>query len=160
MTFNKLISTSLASALLSTVLACTPIANAPAPNSSDSSQSTAEMPMEKMFTVTLESPTDGGGPLAPGVFVIHRDGMPLFTANSMDMGKGLEALAEDGNPVNLSKATGSMVFNTPVGDSEPAPQHLENHISLVLKQNPETASLLRSCTSNQMICFMLPWTKA
>lgn len=127
MSFNKIITASLGSALL-TLLACNPVANAPAMSTPDTSTKTqatdmptTEMPMEKMFTVTLKSPTEGGGPLAPGVFVIHRNGMPLFTSGSMDMGKGLEALAEDGNPAELSKTTGSMVFNTPVGDSKPGP---------------------------------------
>lgn len=78
-------------------------------------------PMKKMFTVTLHSPENGGGPLAPGVFVVHKDGMPLFKAGEKDRGQGLEALAEDGNPAALSSATGSTVFNTPKGDAEPGP---------------------------------------
>ncbi len=51
-------------------------------------------------TMTLDT---GGGmtdavPLAPGVFVVHRDPDPLFTSGMKAMTTGLEALAEDGNP--------------------------------------------------------------
>lgn len=78
--------------------------------------------MAKMFTVTLESPADGPGPLSPGVFVIHKEGMPLFTPGQKDMGKGLEGIAEDGDPGMLAgKMPNAMVFNTPVGDEGPGP---------------------------------------
>lgn len=120
MKLKQIMNTSFAFAILGSLLACNPVANAPNPNA-PSPNVPAAGTMEKMFTVTLESPANGGGPLAPGVFVIHRDGMPLFTMGSMDMGKGLEALAEDGNPADLAASMGYMVFNTPVGDSEPGP---------------------------------------
>ncbi|MFH1277071.1 MAG: spondin domain-containing protein [Candidatus Eisenbacteria bacterium] len=43
-------------------------------------------------------------PLAPGVWVVHSEADPLFTAGSADGGDGLEALAEDGNPAGLAAA--------------------------------------------------------
>ncbi len=49
-----------------------------------------------LFTVRVEN-TSATTPFAPGVYVIHADGEPLFTA-----GAGLEALAEDGNPAGLA----------------------------------------------------------
>jgi hypothetical protein len=59
-------------------------------------------------------------PIAPGVFVVHRDPAPLFAAGERDRGQGLEALAEDGNPSMLAAiATGA--FDTPVGATEPGP---------------------------------------
>lgn len=40
-------------------------------------------------------------PLAPGVWVVHTNSSPLFTANQGNGGLGLEALAEDGDPSGL-----------------------------------------------------------
>lgn len=78
--------------------------------------------MMQEFEVTLAVPADAPGPLAPGVFVVHREGMPLFRQNMQDRGQGLEAIAEDGNPMMAAEQIpGAMVFNTPVGDSEPGP---------------------------------------
>ena len=41
---------------------------------------------------------------APGIWVLHQGGEPLFTAQMPDRGEGLEALAEDGDPASLSMA--------------------------------------------------------
>ncbi len=68
-------------------------------------------------TVRIENVSDpmtldiGGGmtdavPLAPGVFVVHRDPDPLFTAGAKIMPTGLEALAEDGSPDALAASLG------------------------------------------------------
>ena len=59
-------------------------------------------------------------PFAPGVFVLHRSGFPLFREGFVDYGNGLEALAEDGNPGVLALA-GATAFNTPDGAGAPAP---------------------------------------
>lgn len=66
------------------------------------------------FTVTIENVSDastlstsGGSvavPLSPGVFVIHTEDDPLFTAGQPDRGEGLEAIAEDGDPSALAAA--------------------------------------------------------
>lgn len=69
-------------------------------------------------------------PLSPGVFVVHDQLAPLYLPGSPDYGLGLEALAEDGNPLPLRDAlaatppTGASstgVFETPVGASAPGP---------------------------------------
>ncbi|MBC8191449.1 MAG: spondin domain-containing protein [FCB group bacterium] len=49
--------------------------------------------------------SDGGStavPLAPGVYVVHSGADVLFTAGMADYGYGLAAIAEDGDPTDLS----------------------------------------------------------
>jgi len=68
-------------------------------------------------------------PASPGVWLLHESGTkPLFTAGAADLGKGLEAVAEDGNPSLLGANRTSLegyrdgaVFNTPVGATAPGP---------------------------------------
>ncbi|MEO6682721.1 MAG: spondin domain-containing protein [Ginsengibacter sp.] len=68
-------------------------------------------------------------PLSPGVWTVSSPGtFPLFKIGEYDYGKGLEAIAEDGNPASLGmtlKSTAGIensgVFNTPDGTSQPAP---------------------------------------
>ncbi len=67
-------------------------------------------------------------PFAPGVWAVHTEPEPLFTPGQPDRGDGLEALAEDGNPVALASALANQgnvlssgAFNTPVGATSPAP---------------------------------------
>ena len=55
-----------------------------------------------LFTVDITNLAASTTPLAPGVFAVHADGMPLFVSGQMDGGHGLEALAEDGNPSALA----------------------------------------------------------
>lgn len=44
-------------------------------------------------------------PLSPGVWTVISPGtMPLFKMGAFDYGKGLEAIAEDGNPASLGMA--------------------------------------------------------
>ena len=59
------------------------------------------------FTVHVEN-TSASTPFAPGVYVVHADGEPLFTSGAVDNGDGLEALAEDGNPAGLGQALAAM----------------------------------------------------
>lgn len=92
--------------------------------------------MEKTFTVTLESPMDGFTPLSPGVYVVHHDGRPLFTAGAFDMGKGLESQAEDGSPDALAASTGGMIFNTPMGATEPGAAIPGHAFQLTFKAKP------------------------
>jgi hypothetical protein len=64
---------------------------------------------------------------SPGVFIIHTAGQsaPVFVAGEANRGQGLEAQAEDGNPMSLSDALSGMnykqvgVFNTPLDAAEP-----------------------------------------
>lgn len=66
-------------------------------------------------------------PFAPGAWAVHNSGNnPIFMMGEM-ASSGLETLAEDGNPANLSTAIASAtgvsssgVFNTPMGKSDPA----------------------------------------
>ena len=76
---------------------------------------------EKTFTVTLEDRADAMSPISPGLFVVHQDGMPLFTKGEVDRGEGLEKIAEDADPGPLAEAHSYTIFNTPVGDTEPGP---------------------------------------
>ncbi|MDQ7054601.1 MAG: spondin domain-containing protein [candidate division KSB1 bacterium] len=67
-------------------------------------------------------------PLSPGVWVLHSQPAPLFSANQPDRGLGLAAIAEDGNPGMLAEALLQQegvvkrgIFLVPVGASGPAP---------------------------------------
>ena len=68
-------------------------------------------------------------PASPGAWLLHKAGTKsLFTSGAADLGKGLEALAEDGNPAvlgaNLASLDGYLkgaVFNTPVGATAAGP---------------------------------------
>ena len=51
--------------------------------------------------VRIENLVASTTPIAPGLWVIHNSGTPLFKAGMADFGNGLEALAEDGAPVGL-----------------------------------------------------------
>lgn len=56
---------------------------------------------DEWFTVNIENISDGSSlptPFAPGVFVVHSGGTPLFEADQADFGDGLEGIAEDGDP--------------------------------------------------------------
>lgn len=73
----------------------------------------------------LEAETGYVSPLAPGAWALAEAGVfPLFEDGQADLGKGLEALAEDGDPAPLAEAFGneeavsmSGLFNTPEGAS-------------------------------------------
>ena len=85
--------------------------------------------MSYTFTVRIENVSEREDVLlAPGVFVVHADPGPIFTAGEADRESGLEALAEDGDPSGLAVALeGYMgvkqvgVFNTPSGADAPGP---------------------------------------
>jgi hypothetical protein len=52
----------------------------------------------------VERGTNFSSLVAPGLFVLHRSGEPLFSRGERDRAFGLERLAEDGNPFPLVKA--------------------------------------------------------
>lgn len=67
-------------------------------------------------------------PHSPGIWVVHRGTAPLFRVGKADLGWGMEAQAEDGDPSKLAEHCRSHegvlevgVFNTPRGDKEPGP---------------------------------------
>jgi hypothetical protein len=82
---------------------------------------------------TLETSAKGDAmkqpvPLSPGVYAVHSEPGPLFTAGEPARDNGLEALAEDGDPMALADSLGDRMdvsdggaFATPVGADEPAP---------------------------------------
>jgi len=68
-------------------------------------------------------------PASPGAWLLHKTGSkPLFTSGAKDLGKGLEAIAEDGNPAPLGASLASLdgyltggIFNQPVGSATAGP---------------------------------------
>ncbi|MGK3993093.1 spondin domain-containing protein [Sorangium sp. So ce1024] len=71
-------------------------------------------------------------PASPGVAVVHGAAAPLFRSGEADRGKGLENLAEYGNPTMLAASleaevggasgiSSVLVYNTPVGAAMPGP---------------------------------------
>ena len=78
----------------------------------------------------LKSTTGKTAPLAvaPGLWVVATTNAPIFTTGEKDRKQGLEALAEDGNPVPLSETVKKVkgvvsagAYNTPVGASMAGP---------------------------------------
>ncbi|NOT35546.1 MAG: hypothetical protein HOP12_15485 [Candidatus Eisenbacteria bacterium] len=91
------------------------------------------------FTVTVENVSTAGSlqlstggtapaPTSPVIFLTHTSNAPLFKAGTADRGKGLEHLAEDGNPSMLvQNSRGVKGISTvdavaiPVGDDKAGP---------------------------------------
>jgi hypothetical protein len=78
----------------------------------------------------LKSASGGEAPfaIAPGLWVVHTGGNPLFKPGKVQTGRGLEPLAEDGNPAVLAESektdTDVMmggIYNVPAGASAPGP---------------------------------------
>jgi len=82
-------------------------------------------------------------PIAPGAWAIT-DGTPvIFRAGMPDLGMGLEAAAEDGDPTTLAASlmanpavTSSGVFNTPDGASSPGPATPGNAYTFTVMAEP------------------------
>jgi hypothetical protein len=83
-----------------------------------------------VLSAALEPLAGVATPASPGVYVLHIDGDPLFTAGAPDRGLGLELIAETGNPADLAASFGNAlpagstyfdVFNTPAGSTDPGP---------------------------------------
>jgi hypothetical protein len=73
----------------------------------------------------LEEMTALTGPLAPGAWALHASEATFFEDGSPDLGLGLEALAEDGDPSILAASLEGAgltagAFNTPLGADAPA----------------------------------------
>ncbi len=87
----------------------------------------AEMGNADPLRVYLARHSGYVSPIAPGVWVVHKKGFkPIFKYGKKDYGKGLEMLAEMGDPSTLAAslmAEGytSGVYNTPDGATSPAP---------------------------------------
>lgn len=76
----------------------------------------------KVLTAASKADTGVTVPLSPGVWAIHTTPDPLFIAGQRDLGQGLSAIAEDGDPTMLAAAlpaqagiVSSGAFTMPVG---------------------------------------------
>jgi hypothetical protein len=87
----------------------------------------SDMTDEVRFLVRIENLSGDSAiatPFSPGVWVLHREPGPIFLTGEANRGLGLEAQAEDANPMELDGALEAAgfthgIFNTPVGASEP-----------------------------------------
>lgn len=86
--------------------------------------------VENLSANALELSTGGTAPAptAPVLWIVHDGVDPLFTADRVDRGLGLERLAEDGDPSALASAivgtpgiAAAGFVNMPVGDAAPGP---------------------------------------
>lgn len=99
------------------------------------------------FTVRIDNistgetlPTSAGPvavPLSPGAYIVHRaDRNPLLDPRS-PASTALEQVAEDGNPALFpTTIPGSVVFNTPVGATEPGPLFPGDYYSFSFRAAP------------------------
>jgi hypothetical protein len=81
-----------------------------------------------MTTLKLSNGQTAPAPTAPVLWLVHTTKDPIFRSGQRDEGKGLEHLAEDGNPGALAGAVASMMgvrsagfVNMPKGAAEAGP---------------------------------------
>ncbi len=93
------------------------------------------MDQQTTFVIRIENTSPEGGltVLAPGAYELNDHPLSFFTPGEVDLGLGLEALAEDGDPSVLAGSISEMmggdemagfmvsVFNTPVGAESAGP---------------------------------------
>ena len=101
------------------------------PHSGPARRATFKVRIENVSTATTLKLSNGQtapAPNAPGLWVVHNEPEPLFATGAKDRGKGLERLAEDGNPAVLAAAVqrqqgivASGTFLIPTGDAMPGP---------------------------------------
>ena len=90
-------------------------------------ESLAEDGNPSTLSASIKGMTGLTSPFAPGTFAVFNSSNPIFKEGQKDMGEGLEAAAEDGNPSSLENSlkakTGitSGVFNMPSGSSQAGP---------------------------------------
>lgn len=79
-------------------------------------------------TLKLSTGGTAPAPVSPGIWAVHTDPAPLFVSGQADLGIGLERLAEDGIPTDLSAQVphrpgvySSGIFHIPTGDTTPGP---------------------------------------
>ena len=122
----------------------------------------------RIHNISTESTlqTSGGEdapiPLSPGVWVVHASDAPLFSAESMDRGYGLEHIAEDGDPTALDAALAmkagfsSGTFTTPVGASEPSPAGPGSMFEFMVDAAPGTRLSLATMFAQSNDLFYAP----
>jgi hypothetical protein len=105
-----------------------PLFNTGQPDRGQGLEALAEDGAPTLLAEELEDQTGLTVLLAPGAWVVFTEGEPLFSAGEPDRGHGLEALAEDGSPVELDTALAEYmgvvthgVFINPVGAMEAGP---------------------------------------
>lgn len=123
-------------AMLATTVACTPstqVSSIPDRNNAPTTEVQANKGQETKFKVHLENisrkdeftATNGTKwtlDFSPGLWLVHDSSSPLFKTGQKDLGQGIEAIAEDGNPdklaTSLKQQSGilsSDTFKTAVG---------------------------------------------
>jgi len=96
-------------------------------------------------TIKASNGTTHPAPVSPGVWVVHREAGPFFTAGKPDRGKGLESQSEDGDPTTLAKSVqdqpgivSSGVFSIPVGDTAKRPAGPGAAYEFIITASPGT----------------------
>lgn len=94
-------------------------------------------------TLKLSNGTTAPAPTSPVIFLTHTMTAPLFKSGTADRGKGLEHLAEDGNPSSLvMSCRGVKGISTvdaaaiPVGDTEAGPATPGKKFMFTITANP------------------------
>ena len=80
------------------------------------------------FVVTFTNVSEGSDtptPFAPGVYVVHEEPNVLFESGQPNLGNGLEALAEDGNPGELLESIVSMMMADDMDGMEDAEMDMD-----------------------------------
>lgn len=105
-----------------------PLFTTGAPDSGKGLEAIAEDGAPSALGASLAADTGITVPLSPGVWALHTANDPLYTIGQIDRNKGLERIAEDGDPTQLAASlpgqvgvVASAAFNTPVGAAAPAP---------------------------------------
>jgi hypothetical protein len=119
----------LAAVLVSALFAVFPLSRADAGSAAASQEFTVRIEnVSKEDTLKPSNGAKAPAAVAPGVWAVHRTAELFFTPGKPDRGRGLEALAEDGNPGGLAESlkndaavASSGVYSVPVGASGPGP---------------------------------------
>lgn len=113
------------------LIAAAVLGQGPAPSGPSHDPVTFRVRVENVsttMTLKLSNGETAPAPTAPVLWLVHTAKDPLFTIGQKDRGKGLEHLAEDGNPSDLAgalTAAGGVLsagfVDTPKGAGEPGP---------------------------------------
>ena len=110
----------------------------------------------------LEAHSGYVSPVAPGVWVVHKQGQkPIFTNGTIDYGEGLEMLSEMGDPsmeysTLLEKGYETGVYNTPEGADGPGPLFPGESYSFTFDANPGDYLSIASMLGKSNDLFFAP----
>ncbi len=99
---------------------------------------------------------------APGVWTTHKEPGPIFADGIPDQGMGLEALAEDGNPLFLANSLGRTaalttgIFAVPKGTSQPGPIASGGSYEFVVSAKPGASLSLATMVVQTNDYFVAP----